>query len=118
MLPQVDAQGRIYGVNLGTPVSWNAGIGYSAAGQVCGTTVQSASDTYLGGLRLDAVGRVVTGAQSGPLVYAHGGWPINATTGSTAARQIDTVPAATDPYVAGVRIGPTGGLYVTSAVPP
>lgn len=114
-LPRTDAQGRIYAAAAGTPVSWNEGLGYTASGQLCTTATASASDAWNGGLRRSANGSLVVAAQGGTLNY-NGGWPCNASDGAV-ARQVDVVPAVTDPYVGGVRIGPTGGVYMTTTAP-
>jgi hypothetical protein len=62
MIPQVDPVGRIYTAPGGVPLYWNAGVGYDAAGRMCTTTVLGPNDQYLGGWRLDPVGRVVVAA--------------------------------------------------------
>lgn len=115
MLPQVDASGRVYAVANGVPVSWNSGVGYDSTGRMCTTTVLGATDQSVGGWRLDPLGRVVVAAQDASVVY-NGGLPFNSD--GSLARQIDTVPAANDPYVGGIRVGPAGGVYFTTAAPP
>ncbi len=115
MLPQVDPVGRIYTAPGGVPVYWNAGVGYDAAGRMCTTTVLGINDQSVGGWRLDPVGRVVVAAQGSPLFY-NGGLPFNAD--GSMARQLDTVPAATDPYARGIRVGSAGGVYFSTAAPP
>jgi len=115
MLPQTDANGRVHVAAAGTPVSWNQGIGYSANGAMCTTVALSGTDQYIGGWRLDAVGRVVVAAQSGSLFYNEG-LPFNLADGSLAC-QIDVVPGVNDPYVSSIRVGPSGGVYFTTAAP-
>lgn len=112
----MDSQGRIYAALGGTPVSWNSGIGYTATGQMCYTATPNAADVYQNGMRMSNTGLVVTGAQSGSLFY-NAGLPFNAADGSLAC-QVDVVPGANDPYVAGIRVGPAGGVYLTTAAPP
>jgi hypothetical protein len=115
-LPQTDSQGRIYVASPGIPVTWNAGVGYTASGQMCISTTVGATDTYVNGWRLDATGVVIVAAQSGSIV-SNGGLPFNNSDG-TMARQVDVVPSADDPYVNGIRVGALGGVYMTTAAVP
>ena len=62
MLPPTDGLGRVYITPLGTPVSWEAGVGYDASARMCTTIITDANDKYNGGWRMDAVGRVVVAA--------------------------------------------------------
>ena len=119
MLPQVDANGRIYAFPAGTPVAWNGGIGYTADGRMCITTTANATDSYLNGWRLDLVGRVVVSAQVAARAF-NAGLPFNQTgTVGSMARQVDVALAASDPYVSGgIRVGPLGGAYMSTAIPP
>lgn len=114
-LPLVDALGRVHVALNGTPVTWNQGLGYAANGALCYTNSLNATDVYQNGMRISATGLVVTAAQSGSLFY-NAGLPFNAADG-TLARQVDVAPGADDPYVAGIRVGPLGGVYFTSAAP-
>ena len=118
-LPLTDAAGRIYILPGGSPVKWNEGFGYSATGQLCVTTTLTPNDTYEGGIRRSSTGALVVAAQGGTLSY-NGGWPCNlgGASDGAVARQVDTTPAATDPFVAGVRIGAAGGVYMTTAAVP
>lgn len=119
MIPQLDAVGRVYVAPLGTPVTWNAGVGYDSLGRMCTTILLGPNDQSVGGWRLDPLGRVVVDAQSANLVY-NGGLPFNnqAPLNGTMARQTDVAPAANDSFVRGIRVSPTGGVCFTSAVPP
>ena len=118
-LPLTDDEGRIYAVNNGTPVTFNAGIGYDAQGRMCYTNVPGGSDVWVGGKRVDPVGEVVCGngtPAARPYVF-NAGLPFNKNDGAL-IRQVDTNPAPTDPFVAGVRVGPLGGVYMTTdAIP-
>jgi hypothetical protein len=119
MLPQVDALGRVYVAPAGVPVTWNSGVGYDALGRMCTSIILGPNDQSVGAWRLDPLGRVVVDAPSANLVY-NGGLPFNnqAPLNGTMARAIDQVPAASDPYVGGIRVQSTGGVHFTSAVPP
>lgn len=119
MLPQVDASGRIYAAPAGTPVTWNGGIGYTANGQMCITSVANGTDSHLNGWRLDLVGRVVVSAQVAARAF-NAGLPFNQTgLAGSMARQVDVAPAVGDPYVSGgIRVGPLGGAYMSTAIPP
>ena len=61
---------------------------------------------------------MVVAAQGANVTY-NGGWPCNlgGHADGAVARQVDVVPAATDPYVGGVRIRPAGGVYMTTTAP-
>ena len=115
-LPLTDNLGRVYIEALGTPVSWEAGVGYNASRQMCTTIFIDANDKYNGGWRMDAVGRVVVAAADMPNAVFNGGLPLYPS--GTMMRQTDVVPAADDPYVRGIRVGTLGGVYFTSASPP
>jgi hypothetical protein len=115
VLPQVDNDGRVYVANLGVPVTLNGGIGYTATGQMCVTQTVDANDRFVGGWRVDNFGRVVVGSSSMALAVFNGGLPF-APVGPM-VRQVDVVPAAADPYVGGIRVGPAGGAYFSTSAP-
>lgn len=116
-LPLVDPNGRIYHLAGGTPVAWANGIGYTAIGQMCTTVTPGANDQYVGGLRLDPVGRVVVAALSGAQFF-NSGLPSNSSN-DTESRQVDVVPIAADAYApGGIRVSATGGVHFTTATPP
>jgi hypothetical protein len=109
VLPQVNAAGRVF-VNhndfSGPPKFWNRGVGYDNEGRMMTTSTLTASDVYLGGLRLDVQGRlVVTGVTGQPQVSVRG-CPVNNGVANAGALTISTAatPVATDPYVSGVRV--------------
>jgi len=114
-----DPQGAIYTDPGGTPVSWNSGMGFNAAGALCTSTSPGANDSYQGGKRLDPVGRLVVGNGDPPArpYNFNAGLPFDKRDGSL-IRQMNQTPASTDPFVAGVRVGPLGGVYMLSANPP
>lgn len=112
-LPLTDANGVVQTADNGTPVSWSAGLGYDVDGYLCVTTSVLASDSFVGAKRVSASGQlVVTDSVGGPFNY-NAGWPTNQASGAT-IRQIGT-PSPTDPRVAGVAIGPLGGVYMNNA---
>jgi hypothetical protein len=115
MLPQVDALGRVFTAPAGVPVSWNAGLGYAANGALCTTQVLGPNDQYIGGWRLDPLGRVVVAALGGGPIFFNGGIPFNAN--GSLVGQPNVVPIATDPYVRGIRVG-AAGVYGVNAAPP
>jgi len=118
-LPLVDPLGRIYVTPAGTPVRYSAGLGYTQDGRLCVTSTLNPLDTFQAGLRRDNEGRLVVGdgvLDSRPYFFNHG-IPTDKRPASAGAviRQMDTTPVASDPYVAGVRVGPRGGVYMTTA---
>jgi hypothetical protein len=114
MLPQVDPIGRVYTAPGGTPVSWNAGVGYTATGQICTTLTAGPNDTYNGAWRLDPLGRVVVVVLAPPTVF-NGGLPFNSN--GALDGQPNATPIASDPYVRGMRVGPLGVYGTTAAIP-
>lgn len=116
-LPQVDSVGRIYANPAGVPVTLVQGVAYDNQGRMCTTTVLSAGDVYLGGWRLTNTGQVVVAAAPDAPVF-NDGLPFNqgATPGAMPV-QTDQVPAASDPFVWGIRVGPAG-VHLSSAIPP
>jgi hypothetical protein len=118
-LPIKARDGAVFVEVDGTPVSWNAGWGYAANGRLCVTDTEGANDAWIGGIRLDPQGRVVCGngiAAARPYVYVRG-LPTDKRNGKL-IRQIDQTPAATDPFVVGIRVGPNGGVYMNDVEPP
>lgn len=118
-LPLVDGVGRVYVTPAGTPVTLSAGLGFTLDGRLCTTITISPTDRFQGGLRRDNVGRLVVGdgtLNSRPYFY-NGGIPSDKRNAAAGAviRQMDTIPVATDPFVRGVRVGPLGGVYMTTA---
>jgi hypothetical protein len=125
----VDSQGRVYSID-GPPevgATFNGGLAFSKLGQVYSANLQ-ASDGFVGGFRVSQLGELVetdsTPPQRAGQVFV-AGLPV-ANSGSPSRpgavlRQVNTTPGATDPFVAGVRVGPLGGMYQTTAgipIPP
>ena len=95
-----------------------AGLAYDPNGALHVTTTDSPTDTYLGGMRVSPIGQVVVGngnPPARPYVY-NAGLPFDRRDGRL-IRQEDTAPSPSDPYVAGVRVGPLGGVYFSTAAP-
>lgn len=112
-LPITDDLGVVQS-SANPPVAWNAGLGYDTNGKLCVTTVVSASDVYIGGKRRSLAGAlVITNSTAGgqPWNY-NAGWPMDKNTGATIVQT--GIPASTDPRVAGIAIGPLGGVYMTT----
>jgi len=111
-------EGFIYIAPGQSPSVISAGIGFTNAGQLCTWPTPNASDRYIHGIRVDNIGRVIVAdglAAERPYVYK-GGLPFGKLTGSL-IRQVDTVAAASDPFVNGIRVGPRGGVYCTVTPP-
>lgn len=112
-LPLTDDNGVVQTIANGTPVSWNAGLGYDANGLLCVTSTTAATDVWINGWRRDAQGRLVVSQstpEGQPFIY-NAGWPTDKNTGAIITQQ--NVPAPTDPRIAGVAVGPLGGVYMT-----
>jgi hypothetical protein len=116
MLPLTDEQGRIYVAPAQVPTFLHAGIGYTPSGQMCTWTTPNTDDRFIGGWRVRNNGQVIVADASPPHVFNEG-LPFSKLDGSL-IRQTDVTPAPTDPYVAGIRVGPLGGVYFTTAIPP
>lgn len=92
----------------------NGGIAFSNTGQVHVSTALAP--------QLDVNGFAVR--SDGTLCIAYGGaiasWQqgLPFTSDGRLVTQLNTVPAASDPYVGGIRVGPLGGVYVTDAAVP
>lgn len=119
MLPLTDTQGRIYVAPAQVPTFLVAGIGYTPSGQMCTWPTPNTDDRTVGGWRVRNNGQVIVAdgvIGNRPYVF-NGGLPFSKLDGSL-IRQTDVTPAATDPYQAGIRVGPRGGVYFTTAIPP
>lgn len=112
-LPLTDDLGVVQSVADGVPVSWNSGLGYTSDGKLCTTLSLMASDVWIGGKRISVNGLLVVAVSSPsgqPFTY-NAGWPSDNDTGATIYQS--GTPAANDPRVAGIAIGPLGGLYMS-----
>lgn len=112
-LPNTDENGVVQTKANGTPVYWNRGLGYDVNGNLCVTSVVSATDVWMNGWRMDSMGRLVVSQSSPegqPFIY-NAGWPTDKVTGAIITQQ--NTPAPTDPRIAGVAVGPLGGVYMT-----
>jgi hypothetical protein len=101
------------------------------------TTVPGSASVEKSGILLTATGAVVHTAallpqvfvngigvrHGGALCIANGGTVVSSSMGlpvdvdGRLVTQQDVVPNANDPYVAGIRVGPAGGVYTTTAAP-
>jgi hypothetical protein len=97
---------------VGATTTLKGGIAVNGVGQVHITNVVSTK--FVNGFMVSGTGALVvsTAAISNFLE----GLPRTAT-GALKA-QVDTVPAAKDPFVGGIRVGPLGGVYTTYTAPP
>lgn len=82
------AEGAVH-VNANTPQRFDQGKGFMNNGDLCIDVAGGAVAGYVGGLPVTATGALKC--------------------------QLNQTPAATDPFVGGLRVGPLGGLYVTDA---
>jgi len=85
----INAVGQVHIINA-SPNKFVNGFGVTHTGQLCASS--EAAVDYLEGLPRTALGKLKI--------------------------QTDTVPAATDPFVGGIRVGPLGGVYTTLTAPP
>ena len=116
MTPILSPLGVVQATLNGIPVTWNDGLGYTATGRLCVTTTTAATDVRIAGRRMTRQGLLVVAASTlggQPWAY-NAGWPFDKLTGATIAQV--NVPAANDPRVAGVAIGPRGGVYLSEGV--
>jgi len=114
VLGNVDDQGRLHTFpGVPTPPSpLRGGIAMLPTGRTCINNILET--TFVNGFMVDTVGSLVVNV-GGTIVGYHMGLPRDVE--GRLVGQLDVVPAATDPYVNGVRVGPLGGVYATSALP-
>lgn len=116
-----DNEGRVRSVNgpPGAGATFNGGLAFDDQGRVYSANIQP-DDTFVGGMRVSQRGELVETGATGQIpgeVYVAGLPVANAGTPpreGAVLRQVDVVPALGDPYVAGVRVGPLGGMYQTT----
>ena len=114
VLGPVDDLGRLY-TYPGAPTPgapFRGGIGYLQTQRTCIANVSDGN--FVNGFMVNNDGSLVI-AQGGAIASFHMGFP--RTVDGKFVGQLDTIPAAGDPYVNGVRVGLLGGVYATSAVP-
>jgi hypothetical protein len=115
MLPgRRDAQGRldVTADPVAAGSTLRGGIACNGLGQVHITTV--VSDNFVNGFMVSDTGALVMSTD--PIVTYQEGLPRDAL--GRLRGQTDTIPAATDPFLGGIRVGPLGGVYTTLAAPP
>lgn len=83
-------EGQVH-TNANAPQRFDQGKGFSLAGD----------------LSIDVAGTPIAGYVGGLPVTANGALKC----------QLNQTPAASDPFVGGIRVGPLGGVYVTDAAP-
>ena len=119
----LDALGRVYTTT--DPVTsasfLRSGIAMNALGQVHVTTTVSATDVWINGMRLSAAGAVVIdpGVGAARPYFEVAGLPFDKRASNVTITQENQTPSPSDPYVnGGVRVGPLGGVYTTTAAAP
>src|SRR5574343_1090171 len=115
MLPGLrDDQGRLDVTTdpVDATSTLRGGIACNALGQVHITNVVSTN--FVNGFMVSDTGQLVMSTD--PIVDYKDGLPRDAS--GRLRGQTDTVPAATDPFVGGIRVGPLGGVYTTLTAPP
>ena len=115
MLPGLrDDQGRLDVTTdpVDATSTLRGGIACNALGQVHITNV--VSDNFVNGFMVSDTGQLVM--SSDPIVDYKDGLPRDAL--GRLRGQTDAVPAPTDPFVGGIRVGPLGGVYTTLTAPP
>lgn len=116
-----DNEGRVLSVDGPPPpgATFNGGLAFDSQGRVYSANIQP-DDVFVGGMRVsqrgelvetDAAGQVPGEAYVAGLPVANAGAPPRE---GAVLRQVDTIPAPNDPFVAGVRVGPLGGMYQTT----
>ena len=96
---------------------FNNGVAFAPDGRVYVTATSSATDQWIGGNRVTALGEIVYAAQAAAIV-SNAGLPANQTGGSALASQFDVAGGATDNFASGgYRVGPLGGVYLINALP-
>lgn len=110
-----DNEGRLY-TNAVAPIASDpvmGGVATSPAGAAKITTVVSGN--FVNGFMVNDVGQLVV-APGGVIADLWMGLP--RTAAGALVIQADVVPAASDPFVAGIRVGPLGGVYTNTSAPP
>ena len=79
-------------VNGNTPQRFDQGKGFMNNGDLCIDQLGGAVVDYVGGLPVTATGALKC--------------------------QLNQTPAASDPFVGGIRVGPLGGVYIVDTAPP
>jgi hypothetical protein len=115
MLPgRRDAEGRLHITPdpILPTTTFQGGIAINPLGQV--HTVSGAPDHFVNGFGVSDKGALCIGDGGGIHAYLEG---IPRTLAGKVTTQTDVAPAATDPFLGGLRIGLLGGVYVTTLPP-
>jgi len=114
-LGAVDSEGRLY-IDIGGPLpssSYAGGLRRTATGAV--NVTENTPQVFVNGLGASHTAELCI-APGGVISTYVMGLPM--TEVGRLVTQADLTPNANDPYVAGIRVGPLGGVYTTSAAPP
>jgi len=87
------------------------GIRRAADGATYVTTVASATDVWVVGDRVSLLGQLVVANLLSPIFDA--GHPHNSADAAL-SRQLNQIPVATDAFINGLTVGPTGGIYMST----
>ena len=115
------ADGNIYVTTAAPPAAgdaFNGGFRYNALGALYVSTTVDATDVYLAGKRVSTLGALIVG-NTPPAVQR--GWlagHIFSLINFILGRQLNQTPAATEPFINGLRIGPNGGAYMQTTGTP
>jgi len=115
MIPAArDALGRVYIINAAPPASAprKGGFALSDLGQVYIDSVNNPV-VFANGFGFNA-GRLCVSLGGAQAIWREG-LPFTLT--GRLFAQLNTIPAASEPYVGGIRVGPRGGVYVVDIVP-
>lgn len=93
---------------------FNSGIAMTPAGAVR-VTSGSAPQVFNNGFGMMNIGALCI-APGGVIAIYQAGLPFTAD--GRLVTQLNQIPASSDPFVGGVRVGPLGGVYTTDATPP
>jgi hypothetical protein len=115
VLGAVDDLGRLH-VYPGAPppnAGFRGGLGFTASQRVAVTNAPTTN--FVNGFMVADDGSLAVDTIGAAIYDYYMGFP--RTILGMLVGQVDVIPNANDPYVNGVRVGPLGGIYATSALP-